>query len=107
MKRKMIEKVVRIAAERNIINLNDFEIPANERQGEIIAVIQEGIEEENQRVIEALQEGFAEYLQQVPDSKVKDEDTGELRPITVQEAVDFITGEYWNVMSEIDEVVNE
>lgn len=46
MKRKMIEKVVRIAAERNIINLNDFGIPTNERQEEIITVIQEGIEEE-------------------------------------------------------------
>lgn len=107
MKRKMIDKVVRIAAERNIINLNDFEIPANERQEEIITIIQEGIEEENQRVIEALKEGFAEYLQQVPASKVKNEDTGELRPITVQEAVDFIIGEYWNIMSEIDEIANE
>ncbi|QEH68686.1 hypothetical protein [Cellulosilyticum sp. WCF-2] len=107
MKREMIEKVVRVAVERNIVTLNGFNIPEEERFEEIVAVIQEGIKEKNKKSIEAFVNGFSEYILETAKCTTEDDSTGEQRPLTSEEIAETIYSEYWRVQGEIDDILSE
>lgn len=107
MKRELIEKIVKVAAERNIVILNEFNISEEERFEEIVTVIQEGIEEENKKSIESFVNGFSEYILEAAKCTTEDDSTGEQRPLTSEEIAETIYSEYWRVQGEIDEIMNE
>ncbi len=107
MKREMIEKVVRVAVERNFISLNGFNIPEEERLEEIVTIIQNNIEEEKSKAIETLRHDFSDFLMNAKNVTTTDDVTGEQRSLTSDEVVDIIQCEYFGIQELIDEILSE
>ena len=107
MRREMIEKVVRKAAELNVIDLNDCTLTSNERHEEIVSVLQNEIDKDNKLAIESLLEGFTEFVMNLKESTVKDEETGEQRPLNIDEIIEVTISEFCSIYEGIDELLNE
>lgn len=107
MKRELIKRVVEHAVERNIISLEDCALTKEERQVEIVEVIKDSIEEANKMAIEALVNGFGEFIFEVAEYTTLDNSTGEQRHLTLDEMAHCIHGEYWRIRCEVDDIINE
>lgn len=107
MKREMIEKVVEKAVECNFISLEDCSLSKDERKQEIIEVIKCDIDQENKKAIEALVNGFSDFIFEVAGYTTTDTSTGEQRPLTTEEMAETIYGEFWRIEGEISEIINE
>lgn len=103
----MIDKVVRKAVGVNIISLDDCTLTPNERHEEIVSVIQNEIDKENRLAIESLLERFTDSVMNLKESTVKDEETGEQRPLNIDEVIEITISEFCSIQDEIDELLNE